>query len=286
MISTIPKCRALVVLAVFVCHGGVLLHLPFEGGFDDESANSHSVIQGNAVLSIDRLGRENSACYLSGQDSALAVAAVQVNTADITIAFWVSPHSVGGHKRFLEHQWDNGGAFTFSYSDGALAALLRMDGGQMVRAIQFGTIEAGEWYHVTLSYDGTTARSYMDGTPVDSVADDRGLVVATRDLLVGSRGSLMTECKLDEIVVFGSCLSGGQVDSLFAAPPMAVSKPLTSGSIRVRSTGYSRNTYTLAGRATSMAALRYAQPVVTRSHHRYELWVDACREYKRHLQNR
>lgn len=78
-------------------------------------------------------------------------------------------------------------------------------------------LSANTWYHLAGTYDGTTARFYVDGAEVD-VQPATGDVATTAPLTFGNESSCCRAAfagALDEAVLYDVLLSGAQVASLY-----------------------------------------------------------------------
>jgi hypothetical protein len=87
------------------------------------------------------------------------------------------------------------------------------------------------WIHIAGTYDGTTARLYVDGQPVASQATTGGIVADTTPLILGANGNGASDNnvterfpgKIDEIMLYRRALTAGEITqihdgALFAAP--------------------------------------------------------------------
>lgn len=85
------------------------------------------------------------------------------------------------------------------------------------------TLTPGTWYHVTLTYDGSTLRGYLNGSQVTSTsASGNGSINLSNCFQLGSRGDNCTvnsantaSVKMDEVGVWNRALSGQEVSALY-----------------------------------------------------------------------
>lgn len=103
------------------------------------------------------------------------------------------------------------------------AATLRFRCGNGVTALNYThPAAAGQWYHLTVTYDGTTARAYVDGAQVASQALAMTATHASHDCGDFSGGSQVAEYGSVKVWA-GKCLSVGEiaVEKAFQAPQTA-----------------------------------------------------------------
>lgn len=120
-------------------------------------------------------GHQGSGLHLDGLDDHVWIsdsAHLDVS-GTLTLEAWVHPESVAGERVLLSRWGDGPGqrAYKLTLDEGRLRAYLSGDG---VNAVDLGastlTVTAGNWQHLALVYDGTSAYYYVDGvgqeTPV------------------------------------------------------------------------------------------------------------------------
>lgn len=70
-----------------------------------------------------------------------------------------------------------------------------------------GTVTAGTWTHVVVTYSGTTSRLYVNGAQVASVSDSRSILDTTGSLLIGDN----LVGRITQAAVYPSALSAAKV---------------------------------------------------------------------------
>jgi hypothetical protein len=157
-----------------VQESGLLAYFPFSGTANDASGNGNHGILHNAALSADRFGAPDKAYYFNGVDSWIEVPDNPILRPDsaITMAAWVRIDSgvVSDSKTILEK-----GSSPGVNSDFALMVDNTQTPGSMrcrphmwlAGGWQFfnGTtqIDSATWYHLAMTYDGFTMKSYVNG---------------------------------------------------------------------------------------------------------------------------
>ena len=82
-------------------------------------------------------------------------------------------------------------------------------------------VVTGQWYHVAGSYDGATAKVYVNGVEEGSQPVSFALDYGTRPVFIGTSGESNWDGKLagavDEVSIYSRALSAGEIASAYAA---------------------------------------------------------------------
>lgn len=136
---------------------------------------------------------------------------MNTNTPNLTVETWVHANDLVGHQALVAR------SFTTNLYFGLNGNRLRFyrSGGTTVDST--GTIVAGRWTHVAVSYDGTTARFYIDGVAAGTAALANRGNNSTNGLSIGGQreqnagGLYAFNGLLDEIRLWGSARSQAQI---------------------------------------------------------------------------
>ncbi len=169
---------------------GLVAYYPFNGNASDISGNNNVLTANGVTLTTDRFGRPNSAYSFTNTQTSVTNYLKAVNPAPFakntyTISAWFNSRqfypNIGGVTYnyqsivFYSPQWYNyGPAYHLALQHANNSVL---EGGnwtttntnQGVTSAN-GSIVVNQWYHVVLSYDGTTIKMYKDGQLVGSRA--------------------------------------------------------------------------------------------------------------------
>jgi hypothetical protein len=109
----------------------------------------------------------------------------------------------------------------YSYNAGSPTLRFRTGNGTTVLNYTQDPVSAGQWYHLALTYDGTTARAYLDGSQVASQVVAMVDIHDTNDLGAGA-GSVTAEYAQLKFWD-GKCLSVGElaIEMAYWAPQTA-----------------------------------------------------------------
>lgn len=147
---------------------------------------------GNAQVSTAQSKWGGASLYLDGTaGTALSIGVTSQFKFDAgawTVEFWIRPATEALSGAFLFQFWD---ANLTGYKAGAVC----MSSGLMIsdnsdpegfsEGYSAGILAADTWYHIEVSYDGTNARSFIDGTLHDTWTASLDIPV-NRGLLIGS----------------------------------------------------------------------------------------------------
>jgi hypothetical protein len=182
---------------------GLLAYYPFSGNAKDESGNNNHPVFNNATLTADHLGNSKSAYHFNGGGSYIKIPnSPSLNTSrTISLCAWVRPmgfYNGKCHGNSILMKGDRDylrGNYFLRFDDGVYSAGNNcygpMDrahqnfygGGINVSAQPY--IKPGQWYSVVATYDGKTARLYIDCKLVASNAQMGATFTNIYDLYLG-----------------------------------------------------------------------------------------------------
>ncbi len=201
--------------------------------FDDPQSNE--VIDGSTSRNDGTImeasiakgkGKYGDAMEFKGRDNYVLIRnSESLSMADeVTIAAWVNWNDAPGDGWLCimangtqGGPWENYGLFVnrgnryfyFTLSAGGKGAHRVMNSGH-------NTTEPGKWTHCACTYDGNSAKIYIDGNLVNTVPHGAELTAGDQDLRLGHRdgSNHWYNGYLDEVVVFSVALDADQVKEL------------------------------------------------------------------------
>ena len=257
--STFAACNDVVPNGLVACY-------PFNGNANDASGKGNNgTLEGGVILTTDRFGNANNAYLFDGIDDYIQIKnSDSLNPKQITISAWYSAtKSFAGngdnviiHKPYTSHtdayyQWhlglagdlyhnNVGGKFNFSGRVSLPTAL-------PIWAKQVATTEEviGKWKHITISFDGTTLKVYVNGKLETYLTSPNTSSISSynTDVFIGKHGNLSrpgidyTPGIIDDIRVYNRALTEVEVKQLYneANPESVVCAPAnyTNGVLKV-----------------------------------------------------
>jgi hypothetical protein len=175
-------------------------------------------------------GADASATFNSGatiNGTATVPFNTSLNPSTFTVEFWANPltTTVGGQyvvalqdraapgspRRGYAVQFDNITSYAWDFTLGTNATLFTSISSPPPR------VKAGTLYHIVASYDGTTARLYVNGTLVNSLVTAYQPATTPVDLTIASRnGANYTRAVIDDVSLYNYALSPAQVANHYA----------------------------------------------------------------------
>jgi len=135
-------------------------------------------------------------------------------TNQLTIEMWLNPSALTGLKIFLGC---GGTAGTYFGAYGSALYMVVWDGSTQ-HVTYDGTLTIGQWHHVVLTYDGTTQRVYLNGSPLSPLPWTGNVGIGSTGLILGnySVSGYGWPGSLDEVAIYNHVLSPAQVAAHYA----------------------------------------------------------------------
>ncbi len=205
-----------------VVKNGLIGHWTFDGKnmtnatATDISGNSRHGVLNNMTSRTNAVsGKFGQALRFSGTSSTSVAA--YVPSRPQTESFWFNTSSIGTNQIILR-QHTNG---TSAFSVFIVGSIIRWShsGGSNYHDTTGFTFKSNTWYHVVVTYDGTTSGTnvhiYVDGTDI-TLSDATETVlpsISSRELVIGETFI----GKLDDVRIYNRVLSAKEVQSLYKA---------------------------------------------------------------------
>jgi len=199
---------------------GLVLHYSFEKvsgeNVPDDSGNGND---GTVIGELkDADGKFGKAAELSANNYIEAPTSESLEMADAcTMACWVKSNvdiDAASEVSFVRKQHSGAGfILEFHGPSGGLCFWTAYPAGAVAEC----TIESGEWYHLAGSWDGATAKAYMNGVLLESVAAD-ATGLNDQPVHIGGfgdpPGSRWYEGIIDEVVIYDRALTDQEITDL------------------------------------------------------------------------
>jgi len=215
-------------------------YYPFSGNANDATVNANNGIVNGATLVADRFGNPNSAYHFNGVNNSIQIpnsASLQLGT-QMSLCAWVRPTGfylgachgnsiiMKGDADFLPGNYllrFDDGAFT-NYTNCAIPGVDPLHqnfyGGSGAASAFPGYtpyIQVNQWHSVVATYDGTTARLYVNCQLVASNPQSAGNFTNTFDLFLGRLNNgaypYWLNGDLDEVKIYDRAITPAEVNA-------------------------------------------------------------------------
>jgi Concanavalin A-like lectin/glucanases superfamily len=225
---------------------GLVAYYNFNGGnLNDSSGHNNNIVFNNATQTFDRLGNANNAYLFDGTSSYMRVAnSASINPNNITLFAIVKVNGFytgSCHANTIINKGATDavtGLYSLRFDDssisGATSCSLMPDtvneffygeyGDDIPVGVNAGAgwdslkIQKGEWYSLAFTYDGHTAKFYLDGALVSSIPKTVPFNPNTSDLYFGKTESTIFpyyfKGVIDEIRIYNRVVDGSQIADL------------------------------------------------------------------------
>ncbi len=234
---------------------GLKAYYPFSGNANDVSGNNNNPVFNNATLTADRFGNPNSAYHFDGASSYMRVPnSTTLNMANkLSVSAWVKPMGFyagqcHGNAVVTKGNSGNSAGLYFIWYDDNAGTNSNNCSGSLNPSVEnfYGTgcmtpppgytpyIQPNQWYNVTITYDGTTARLYVNCVLVNSVSQGGLTFSNSDDLFIGKTFAAAfpywvngdidevriydRALNIDEINVLGGCITQTPCNNWLNAP--------------------------------------------------------------------
>ncbi len=182
----------------------------------DLSGNGNNgTLGGNTIRNLT--GQPGESIEFSGSTSHINLGAIDITASTMSIALWFNPDDFGTHDARLISK-TNGTSSSAHYwmvstisSSGQqkLRFRLKTDNGGTSTLIGNATLTAGQWTHVTATYDGAAMKLYQDGIEVGSLAKTGTIATsASVEAWIGANpGNIRNfDGLIDDVRIYGEAL--------------------------------------------------------------------------------
>jgi hypothetical protein len=142
-------------------------------------------------------------------------------TSEITISAWIYPEGYDYWDTILAKSYSGDGYRMAFYSDDVLKADFKIGSTRYTPQTSSGTVPQSKWSHVTITYDGSYLRLYVNGKEESSQAATGSIATNNWDVTVGDWGYTSSErCfngKIREAKIWNYALSDEEINQEMAS---------------------------------------------------------------------
>ena len=208
---------------------------PFSGNSNDESGNGNNGNVTGATLTTDRSGKANSAYnFATNQEITIANSATK-NTYPLTISVWYNTSDVGAangniFSKYTVASWNGFGLFhmdqnavqakTYKVTPFYLRSTTNRIIGEYNEPIwEHNKANYGTWYNLTVTYDNTGGKIYLDGNLISSHnwTGTAGASANSNLWKIGGKWDQWFNGKIDDIGVWNRVLTDVEIKQLYTS---------------------------------------------------------------------
>jgi VCBS repeat-containing protein len=151
---------------------------------------------------------------------------------DGTVQLWFNADNVTTNQALISKDstgYDTGGHFTVrALSDGSIQVRIQDTTSDYYLNSTAGSLTAGSWHHVAVTFGSNGAELFLDGVSVDSNAYTGGLIGNNEPIVIGANtwtsddgvATPLSEFfagSIDEVAILGQALTADQIQSLYSS---------------------------------------------------------------------
>jgi hypothetical protein len=217
----------------YVSTNGLVGWWPFTGNANDESANSNDGTVTGSALTADRFGNPNNAYSFNGTSANYIDVPhnSSFNVSNVTISAWYNAIDYGVNttswKRLIvsKREWGGwGNSFEvnieapYSGTINKMQACWTINGVNSILTFEDSSLLTNAWSHFVYTHDNDSAKIYLNGNLVQSMAISGGLTNNTLPVRFGGRpadGWHPFNGALDDIGIWNRALSACEIQDLY-----------------------------------------------------------------------
>lgn len=200
---------------------GLIGYWPLNGNAKDSTPYADNGTVTSANLTADRKGSTNSAYSFNGTSGNISVPSTSLfDTSTLSVGAWLYPTastaSATAIGRFTSGSGPDGWTVGNGSTVGNFQFFLRVAGSNYTVASTTNyTLNA--WHYVIGTYDGTTARLFVDGAQVATTAATGSIISSTQNLRFGARTTSNNYWpgNLDDIRLYNRAITANEVAALY-----------------------------------------------------------------------
>lgn len=190
---------------------------------EDEKGNYNGTANNERVFTSEESGIINTCSDFTQGTDKIDINAIEPD--NISISILVYPNSLGagtGLNTIIEQGRNESedGTYIIRSDDGNIGFKIQDSGGANWLETGYGELTTGSWYHIVVTYDGTTMRIYKNGNEVTSGTDSSGNInyQTSLDLRIGLRSrndDREWDGLIDEVGIWNRALTSTEVSGLY-----------------------------------------------------------------------
>ena len=206
---------------------GLVAYYPFNGNAKDESGNNHhATVNGGATLTADRFGSASKAYSFDGIDDSIdSNDAINIPLDLFTYSIWVQPDNFQEGETWetfvsravVPEDKKNLNWFGMPHHENPRSLRLHTSRTGWLDSTQ-GVVAFNQWSHFIGTYDGTTAKIYLNGQLVAEGTTSPAPPSTSYKFYIGRNYSINPEFLsglVDDVRIYNRALSAEEVKALY-----------------------------------------------------------------------
>lgn len=206
----------------------IVMYLPLDDNTNDQSGNGNNGTNNGATFTT---GKFSQGLSFDGTNDTVTIN--DSNSLDIsdqiTIETWINPSTTINHgnsnKRILDKQNAYYLLFDYPSADGKVKFILRIGGNYINVSSITDSWNAGQWYHIVGTYDGSIMKIYVNGILENSKSKTGNIENTNYNLFLGSRAvnniptNMFFDGIIDEIKLYNKELDATEILAHYGQVP-------------------------------------------------------------------
>jgi hypothetical protein len=182
---------------------------------DSSSQNNHGNVLNVAAANLSVSGKINKTVDFDGTNDYVETDDYNLVTSDFSISAWINSRNVTARQPIVEEDLANSAGVMFELRSSAITL---WEGYTALNSI--GALSNDIWYHVVGTYDGTTAKIYIDGVLNNSAGRTFGSTTS-ENLHIGwgewnaGANSFYFNGFIDDVRLYDRALSLDEVEAIY-----------------------------------------------------------------------
>ncbi|HVN84757.1 MAG TPA: LamG-like jellyroll fold domain-containing protein [Candidatus Binatia bacterium] len=211
---------------------------------DSSGSGNTGTAENGMTRATGKVGRAGVFDGVDDQVRILNSSSLNISGPALTLEAWVKPTATDSYRVLIHKEMQ----YSLAIADGQLTYADSITW-SFATIGSYGSISAGVWTYVAVTFDGTVLRFYINGAEVGNVAHNGSLSTTGNPLCLAAYncGGLRLAGSLDEVAVYRRALSAAEIQAHYAGPStvlQVVTTGLTSATA-ITSAGDSRLFITL-----------------------------------------
>lgn len=184
---------------------------------DSTPYGNDGTLVGGPTGSTDRHGISNSAMSFNGTSQYITFPASGLPTSAITVSLWVNQSTLVNYYDLAANNWTTEGSWDlYTLGNGGVLFGVFSSGLQYNSSCNASSLTTNSWHHIVGTYDGTTVKTYFDGSLCPTTKAISGVVLRNSgSWTLGEHAAGSSSHSIDDLRIYSRALTAGEVGTLY-----------------------------------------------------------------------